>query len=84
MGPMRRVYWLQIADEKGVVARFPAGGALEHDIVDDVIARLRAESVGWFVSQAKVEAAVRASIEAAILALKQESRYTVGVSYDRP
>ena len=80
---MRRVYYLQIADELGRVAMFEAGGRLEADFVQAVTAELAKTPVGLLTSTPVVLERVAQAVERAIDNLKQQSRYTSLVSGDR-
>lgn len=69
------VFLLQIVTPEGEVARFPGGGLLERNLIDDIV-MLTAKRLSWMNSKRSVEQAVREATAEAILALKRE---TVGI-----
>lgn len=75
---MRTVYLLQIVSvEDGTVAQLPAGGALEADLTEIIVAAVRRRPIGLFRTGAQVETAVRDGIQDAMRAIKAQSRFTV-------
>jgi hypothetical protein len=66
---------LQIVSPEGEVARFPGGGLLERNLIDDIV-MLTSRRLSWWNTKRSVEQAVRDATAEAILALKRE---TVGI-----
>ena len=72
------LYWLQIVDKDGVVAKLPGGGSLERDLIAEVtqrivkaqvpmdveatVARIVAKGVGFLKTEAQVAAAIRSGL----------------------
>jgi len=69
------VFLLQIVSPEGEVARFPGGGLLERNLIDDIV-MLTSRRLSWWNTKRSVEQAVRDATAEAILALKRE---TVGI-----
>ena len=69
-------FLLQIVDVTAphVLARFPAGGALEREFIEVCTASIVSRGGGLLKSEAHVRAAILAGITDAILALKRETR----------
>ena len=70
------LFWLQIVDGSGVVAKLPGGGTLERDLVQSFTDAIVKKGVGVF----RTEAQVRAAIEAGITEVLREMKHqTTGV-----
>lgn len=73
-----RMFYLQIVDRDGQVATLPGGGRLEADLVELCVRSIAAtQSLGYFVSQAAVEQAIRTGLVEAIRSLKRQTRELV-------
>lgn len=69
------VFLLQIVTPDGEIARFPGGGLLERNLIEDV-AMGTAKRLKWWHPKRTIEQAVRDATAEAILSLKRE---TVGI-----
>lgn len=65
-----------IAPDRRVVLSWPAGHPIESDLADAVVKAARVKGLGYFRSQAYVEAAIRDAVAAAIHQLKLQVRPT--------
>jgi hypothetical protein len=72
------VFYLQIVDKDGVIARFPGGGKLESDLIDLCTKEIIGRPVGVFRTTAVVERAIRDGLKDAIMSLKAHTRRLVG------
>jgi len=64
---------MQIIWPDGTVARFPAGGAFEKELVADISARLAAKKLGVFTTQAQVRDRVREAMFESFAELKERT-----------
>ena len=67
--------FLQIVDKDGIIARIPAGGPLEADLIEICVRSIMTRSVGVFRTAAQVEVAVRDGIRDGILEVKRQTRF---------
>lgn len=67
------MFWLQIVDKNGVVAKLPGGGALEAEIIDLIANTVIAKGVGFMKTQTEVERKIREGTQEAIMSLKRKT-----------
>jgi hypothetical protein len=64
---------LQIAWPDGRVAQFPAGGAIEKEIISDIVNRIGQEKIGLLKTKSQVMAAVESAVTESFKELKQRT-----------
>lgn len=67
------LFWLQIVDGDGVVARLPGGGHLEAQLIDLIANTIVAKGVGLMRTEANVEQKIREGTQEAIMSLKRKT-----------
>lgn len=67
------VFWLQIVDKNGVIAKLPGGGELEAEIIDLIANTVIAKGVGFLRTEADVERKIREGTQEAIMSLKRKT-----------
>jgi len=72
------LYFLQIVDRQGIVARIPGGGSLEADLTSLITQHIMSRGVGFLKSSAHVEQDIRDGIREAIMGLKMQTRFIQG------
>jgi hypothetical protein len=66
-------FYLQIVDRDGVIAKFPGGGHLETQLIDDITHAVMSKGVGFFKTEAAVESALRDGMREVLRALKRKT-----------
>lgn len=67
------LFWIQIVDKEGVVAKLPGGGALEAELIDLIANTIVAKGVGLLRSEATVNQRIREGTKEAIMSLKRKT-----------
>ena len=71
------MFLLQIVYPGGDVVQLPAGGRLEMDLINEIIAGVKDKGVGFFKTEAQVEKAMREGIAEALYAFKVQTKSLV-------
>ncbi len=71
--PTQPIFFLQIVDRQGQVARLTAGGKLEADLIQLLSDRILSSGYGLFKTEAHAKQALRRGITEAILSLKKQT-----------
>lgn len=67
------LFFLQIVDGEGRIARFPGGGPLEANFIDICLQHILPKGVGLFRTKDQVEQAIRSGLAEAIMSLKSQT-----------